>query len=68
MQFKEEIADYSENYMKRLNKLCEQNAELLNAKTCGIYNNHRAYTVKYTYLNTAIPELRSSRTDIAIPI
>jgi hypothetical protein len=37
MLFKEVIAVYSENHIKPVNTLCRQNAELLTAKTDGIY-------------------------------
>jgi hypothetical protein len=37
MLFREIIAAYSENYTKPINKLCGQNAELMNVKVGGIY-------------------------------
>jgi hypothetical protein len=36
MLFREIIAIYSENYMKQINTLCGQNAELLIIIACGI--------------------------------
>jgi hypothetical protein len=38
--FREIIAVYSENRKKLTSTLCGQNAELLNVKASGTYNNH----------------------------
>jgi hypothetical protein len=40
MLFKEIIAVYSENHVKPINTLCEQNSELLIVKAGGTYNYH----------------------------
>jgi hypothetical protein len=40
--FKEIIAVYCKNHMKRINTLCGQNAELLNVKPGGTYSYHCA--------------------------
>jgi hypothetical protein len=40
MRFKEIIADYSENHMKPIYKLCGQNAELLIVKVDDTYSYH----------------------------
>jgi hypothetical protein len=40
MQFKEVICVYSENHMKHVNALCEQNTECLNVTECGAFSYH----------------------------
>jgi hypothetical protein len=40
MLFKQMISVYSENHMKPINTLCEQNAELLTDKAGGTYSYH----------------------------
>jgi hypothetical protein len=42
MLFREIIAVCSQIITKHTNKLCGQNAELLNVKPGGTYSNHRA--------------------------
>jgi hypothetical protein len=54
-----DIALYSENHKKHINKLCEQYSELSNVTAGGIYSNHQALKVKshnskfITYLPSA---------------
>jgi hypothetical protein len=42
MVFKKIISVYSEQRMKRINTLCEQNADLLIVEVSGTYSCHRA--------------------------
>jgi hypothetical protein len=36
------MADYYENRMKRINKICRKNSELLNLKVGCMYSYHRS--------------------------
>jgi len=42
MMYREIIAVWSEIHTKHINTLCEQNAEFVNVKHDGTYNNHWA--------------------------
>jgi hypothetical protein len=46
MLFKEIARFYSENHMKRTNKLCGKNAGLIHVKAGGKHNNHWALKIR----------------------